>query len=132
MLQRIADLSFQRDVATAEVSTREKQAAARAARRRGPPSILLLLLVLALFVALLYVGPVYPNTVQQLHLHVKLPQVSQSVELKLGGAGLLAQDTVQPAAAGVNDIAGRTLSFEVCSGFAHQRADIVTGRPCSH
>ncbi len=127
----MADAAYlMRDTAPGE-APREK-GTGRPARRRGPPGggtrAMLLLLVLAFFAALLYMGPVYPSTVQQLHLHLRLPQVSQNVELKLGEAGLLAEDSVQRAlAAAVSGSSASTLSFEVCSGFAHQRVDIVTG-----
>ncbi len=89
---------------------------------------MLSLLLLAVFAALLYVGPVYPATVQQLHLYLRLPQASQDLEVNFGAGRLLAADSVQSAvAAAVSKASTNTLSFEVCGALAHQRVDIVSG-----
>jgi hypothetical protein len=127
--KRIADAAYLRDVAS-EVASREEQGR-RQGRRRGTSGgarMLLSLLLLAFCAALLYAGPIYPSSVQQLHLHLRLPQASQNLEVNLGGGGFMAEDSVQSAvAAAVSRASTNTLSFEVCSGFAHQRVDIVFG-----
>ena len=85
----------------------------------------MLLLVLGLFAAVLYLGPVYPSTVQQLHLHLRLPQLSDGVSLGVAEAALLMEQGVkQPRQKGGS---GSTLSFDVCSGFATLRVALVSG-----
>jgi hypothetical protein len=104
-----------------------RAAGGRQGRRRGGPAggTLVLLLVLGLFAAVLYLGPVYPSTVQQLHLHLRLPQLSDGVSLGVAEAALLMEHGIKRA--GHKGGSGSTLSFDVCSGFATQRVALVSG-----
>ena len=85
----------------------------------------MLLLVLGLFAAVLYLGPIYPSTVQQLHLHLRLPQLSDGVSLGVAEAALLMEGGVKHSRR--KGDSANTLSFEVCSGFATQRVALVSG-----
>jgi hypothetical protein len=102
----------------------------RQRRPFAPGGVLAVLLGLALSSTLLYVGPMYPATVQQLHLHLRLPQsASGNVELRLDNGGLLAESSIHSTVvAGPTSLStAHTLSVKMCEGFAHQRADILAG-----
>ncbi|KAL4423983.1 hypothetical protein ABPG75_001284 [Micractinium tetrahymenae] len=122
-------------LATPLHSLSAKEGGARMGRRRRAGMHpagrgLLVLLALGLIGMVMHLGPVYPAAIVHLHLH--LPQLGQLGSGPAGEHGHAAAVRMVLEADGsssslVADSSGGTLSFDLCGGFAAQRAALVSG-----